>query len=40
MLSEEKTHITHINDGFDFLGLTIGSTKENCSLNRARPMTV
>ena len=32
-LSEEKTVITHIDDGFDFWVRTSGNTKENCSLS-------
>ncbi len=39
MLSEEKTHVTHINDGFDFLGFNARKYKGKLliKLNRANP---
>jgi RNA-directed DNA polymerase len=36
-LSESKTHITHINDGFDFLGTHIRKYKGKCLTKPSRP---
>lgn len=35
-LSEEKTKITHINDGFDFLGMNIRKYKGKCIIKPAK----
>jgi RNA-directed DNA polymerase len=35
-LSEEKTHITHINTGFDFLGFNIRKYKEKLLIKPAK----
>ena len=37
-LSEEKTRITHIDDGFDFLGWNFRKYSGNCSSSRAGRM--